>query len=69
MDDQCTARLRAHQRNVDRYNNMLKTRLTATERHFVEKRLSEERFAISMLQFMSPPPGHQTGIDLPDALQ
>jgi hypothetical protein len=65
--DQSIARLRIHQRNIDRYNNMLKTRLTATERQFVERRLSEERFAIAMLQFMSPPNGHQTGVDPPDA--
>jgi hypothetical protein len=48
---------------------MLKTRLTATERQFVERRLSEERFSIAMLQFMSPAHGHQVGIDLPDALR
>lgn len=52
--DERTTRLRTHQRNIDRYQNMLKTHLTETERHFVEKRLSEERFAIAMLQFMSP---------------
>jgi hypothetical protein len=68
MDDRSIARLRAHQRNIDRYNNMLKTRLTATERQFVERRLSEERFSIAMLQFMSPPHGHQMCIDLPDSL-
>jgi hypothetical protein len=69
MYDQSIARLRTHQRNIERYNNMLKTRLTATERQFVERRLSEERFSIAMLQFMSPPRGDQTGIDLPDAPQ
>jgi hypothetical protein len=31
--------------------------------------LSEERFSIAMLQFISPPRGHRMGIDLPDALQ
>jgi hypothetical protein len=67
--DQSIARLRTHQRNIDRYENMLKTQLSATERHFVEKRLSEERFAIAMLQFMSPPNSRQRRIDLPDALQ
>jgi hypothetical protein len=50
------ARLRAHQRNIDRYQNLLKTQLSETELHFVEKRLSEERFWIAMLQFMSPSP-------------
>ena len=48
------ARLRTHQRNVDRYQNLLKTQLSETELQFVEKRLSEERFAMAKLQFMSP---------------
>src|SRR5215471_4315035 len=48
------ARLRTHQRNIDRYQNMLKTRLTEIELHFVERRPSEERFAMEMLCFMSP---------------
>jgi len=47
-------RLRTHQRNIDRYEDMLKTKLTDVEREFVEKRLSEERLAIAVLQFMSP---------------
>ena len=62
--DEKIARLRTHQRNIDRYQNLLKTQLTATELHFVEKRLSEERFAIAMLNFMSPD-AHQRNIDLP----
>jgi hypothetical protein len=33
---------------------LLKTKLTEVERQFLEKRLSEERLAIAMLQFMSP---------------
>ena len=48
MDDRI-ARLRTHQRNISRYQNMLKTRLSDVELHFVEKRLSEERFKIAML--------------------
>jgi hypothetical protein len=59
--DERVARLRTHQRNIDRYQNLLKTQLTATELQFVEKRLSEERFRIALLQFMSPPPA---GINL-----
>jgi hypothetical protein len=31
-----------------------KTRLAEIELHFVERRLSEERFAMVMLRFMSP---------------
>ena len=49
-----TVQLRTHQKNIDRYENMLKTELTDRERQFVQKRLSEERFTIALLQFMSP---------------
>jgi hypothetical protein len=47
-------RLRTHQKNIVRYEGLLKTKLTDAERQFVEKRLSEERLAMAMLQFMSP---------------
>jgi hypothetical protein len=46
--------LRSHQTNIDRYENMLKTELSDVERQFVQRRLSEERFTIAQLQFMSP---------------
>jgi hypothetical protein len=46
--------LRTRQTNIDHYENMLKTRLSDLEREFVQKRLSEERLTIAMLQFMSP---------------
>ena len=59
------SRLQAHQRNIQRYEKLLKSKLNATELHFVEQRLSEERFALAMLQFMSP--GNLSGmIELPD---
>ena len=48
------ARLHAHQQNIDRYENLLKTNLTELELKFLEKRLSEERFAVAMLQFIGP---------------
>jgi hypothetical protein len=48
------ARLRTHQSNMVRYQNMLKTPLTEIELHFVKRRLSEERFAMEMLRFVSP---------------
>jgi hypothetical protein len=41
--------LRTHQTN----ENMLKTELSDVERQFVQRRLSEERFTIALLQFMS----------------
>jgi hypothetical protein len=58
--DKRDARLRSHEQNISHYQNMLKTRLTEVEIHFVEKRLAEERFKIAMLEFMSPSHTHQT---------
>jgi hypothetical protein len=59
------SRLQAHQRNIERFEKLLKSKLNATELRFVEQRLSEERFALAMLQFMSP--GNLSGmIELPD---
>jgi hypothetical protein len=63
--DEKVARLRTHQKNIDRYQGLLKTKLSEAEKHYLEKRLSEERFAITMLQFMSP----QAGGDLSQALK
>jgi hypothetical protein len=48
------ARLRAHQRNIDRYQGLLKSNLSAVESRFVEQLLSEERLALASLQSMSP---------------
>jgi len=47
-------RVRAHQKNIDRYEGLLQTKLSEAERQYIEKRLSEERLAMAMLQFMSP---------------
>jgi hypothetical protein len=47
-------RLRSHQRNIDRYQGLLKSSLSDVELRFVEQRLSEERLALAVLQFMSP---------------
>jgi hypothetical protein len=49
--DERDARLRSHEQNISHYQNMLKARLSEVELHFVEKRLSEERFKIAMLEF------------------
>ena len=65
--DEKIARLRAHQRNVERYQGLLKSKLSQVELRFVEQRLSEERFALALLQFMGP--SSSTKIELPDALQ
>ena len=62
-------RLSAHQKNIERYQHLLKTNLSEVERQYIEKRLSEERLAIAMLQFMNPASAGQTGINLPGALE
>lgn len=66
--DEKFARLQASQRNIDRYQNLLRTKLNATEVRFIEQRLSEERFTLAMLQFMSRR-NSASDITLPDALQ
>jgi hypothetical protein len=57
-----------HQKNIERYQDLLKTELTEVEMHYFEKRLSEERFAVAMLDFMRPRDPSR-GYDLPYALQ
>ena len=47
--DERIARLRAHQQNIDRYQRLLKTKLTDLESQFLEKSLSEERLLMAML--------------------
>jgi hypothetical protein len=51
--DERTVRVLAHQRNIDRYQSLLKTNLSDVEQQYLRKRMSEERLAIEMLQFMS----------------
>ena len=58
MDDR-DARLHSHEQNISHYQNILKTPLSEVELHFVEKRLSEERFKMAMLEFISPQHTHQ----------
>jgi hypothetical protein len=43
-------RLRIHQRNIERYQALLKTSLSDVEQRYIEKRLSEEHFAIANLR-------------------
>ena len=43
----------AIRKNISRYENMLENELTDLEREFVQKRLSDERFTIALLQYMS----------------
>ena len=49
--DESGARLRTHLRNIDRYQNLLKTHLTELELQYLEKRLLEERSAVVALHF------------------
>ena len=58
--DENVARLRAHQQNIERYQRLLKTKLTDLESKFLENRLSEERFLMAMLT---------KGNDLPAAFE
>jgi hypothetical protein len=60
-------RLSAHQKNIERYEDLLETKLSELERQYIEKRISEERLAMAM--FMSPASAGQTGINLPGALE
>jgi hypothetical protein len=46
--------LRTHQKNIDRYRGLLETKLSKTERQYLEKQLAEE--TIAMLQLA---PSHQ----------
>jgi hypothetical protein len=66
MDD---VRLSAHRKNIERYQELLKTKLGEIERQYIEKRLSEERSAMAVLQFISPASAGQRGIKLPGALE
>jgi hypothetical protein len=59
--DERSARLHTHQKNIDRYQGLLKTKLSEAEKQYLEKRLSEERVAIAMLD------PHQKGYDLAGA--
>jgi hypothetical protein len=47
------ARLLAHEQNLAHYQGLLRTRLSDLETRFIERRMSEERFAIEILTFMN----------------
>lgn len=49
MEAQESARTRACHNNIQRYRRLLQTRLTESERQFIEKRLSEERSELERL--------------------
>jgi hypothetical protein len=49
MIDVNLERLRAHQKNIDRYRRLLGTHLSDLERSYIERRLSEEQASIKGL--------------------
>ena len=55
--DEHIARLRTHRKNIDRYQSLLRTTLSEAELQYLQKRLSEERFAIAMLENRGPSHG------------
>lgn len=57
MLDENLARIRAHRNNIHRYRRLLKTRLSQLERHFIERRLAEERSALEALSAATFPVG------------
>ncbi|MGY3691623.1 hypothetical protein ACVIGA_001703 [Bradyrhizobium sp. USDA 3240] len=52
MEERTIAMLRMHEQNIERYQGLLRTKLSDVETHFIERRLSEERFTIEMPKFM-----------------
>jgi hypothetical protein len=52
--DESGARLRSHLQNIDRYQNLMKTRLSEIELQYLERRLHEERAAVAALDFSRP---------------
>ena len=60
-------RLRTHQNNIDRYEALLQTMLSEAEKQFVEKRLSEERLAIALLEVTGRAASARNGHDRPEA--
>ena len=49
MIDESFSLMRAHRDNIARYRKLLKTSLTNLERHFLERRLSEEQSALEKI--------------------
>jgi hypothetical protein len=55
MIEENFARLRTHLNNVQRYRQLLETKLTDFERQFIERRLTEEQSAIDSLAAVTLP--------------
>jgi hypothetical protein len=56
MIDEALAQFRDRRQNINRYRSLLQTNLTKLERDFIERRISEEEAAISVLAFGAVPP-------------
>ncbi|WP_171948132.1 hypothetical protein [Bradyrhizobium erythrophlei] len=52
MDQRDIALMRTHERNIERYRALLLTTLTDVETRFIERRLSEEYFAIEIISLI-----------------
>ena len=50
----------AHRANIARYQKILATYLTPEERHFVERRLTEEQAALQQFAWNIAPEGQST---------
>lgn len=62
MMNEKLALLRAHRNNIRRYHRLLKTELTEVERHFIEKRVSEERSAMEKIAAATFPMSFQAQV-------
>ena len=55
IDDEEYTYLSARHQNVDHYRRLLRTRLTALERNFIERRIAEERKALDRFASKTSP--------------
>jgi hypothetical protein len=49
VTDEMTVRAQAHRQNIARYKSLFKTKLTAIERAFIDRRVAEEETAVRRL--------------------
>jgi hypothetical protein len=61
MFEENLALLRTHHKNVQRYRQLLETRLTDFEREYIGKRLLEEQLAIETLSSNAPSEATSSG--------
>jgi hypothetical protein len=61
MFEENLALLRTHYKNVQRYRQLLETRLTDFEREYIGKRLLEEQLAIETLSASGPSEATSSG--------